>query len=134
MEVMPCFKYILLTTITWVFLGLCYAQEGEDGYEEEYWHNGNLKSKGGYLAGIKNGPWEYYFIDGSIYQRGKYCVDTNPDTIIVVDPETLEEHIKVVKQEHPVKHDMWLEYDRDGTLLRETLYIRGMLVSDVKHF
>ncbi len=111
----------------------CEAQK-DTVHKEEFWYNGQLKSKGKYYKGIKVGVWEYYFIDGTIFQQGKYHVDLTVDTIIVIDPVSREEFTEVIKQQDPVKDDKWLEYDRDGSLLRETYYIRGIIVEDVKHF
>ena len=37
-----------------------------DGIQTEKWSNGNLKSKGAYKDGNKEGTWEFYYSSGKI--------------------------------------------------------------------
>ena len=50
-----------------------YTHDGKKtGYWEDYFDNGQLKSKGSYKNGIKDGIWEDYFYNGKLESKGSY--------------------------------------------------------------
>ena len=46
-----------------------------DGQFELYYDNGNLLAKGTYEKGYRVGAWQYFYDDGSHWQRGFYKSD-----------------------------------------------------------
>jgi len=44
----------------------------KQGYWEEYYSNGQLKSKGPYINGKEDGYWEEYYDNGELYSKGNY--------------------------------------------------------------
>ena len=44
----------------------------KNGFWEDYYLNGNIKSKGEYKSGNKYGKWEYFFISGQKEQEGYF--------------------------------------------------------------
>ncbi len=55
--------------------GLIDDKEQKQGDWEEYYVDGQLKSKGKYIDGKKIDEWVYYFNNGKIEQKGKYIAD-----------------------------------------------------------
>ncbi|MBE7441571.1 MAG: toxin-antitoxin system YwqK family antitoxin [Flavobacteriales bacterium] len=55
--------------------GLIDEMERRQGPWEEYYYDGQLKSKGKYLDGKKIDEWEYYFNNGKLEQKGKYLAE-----------------------------------------------------------
>ncbi|MCC7332694.1 MAG: hypothetical protein IT232_08810 [Flavobacteriales bacterium] len=49
--------------------------ERRQGYWEEYYFDGQLKSKGKYIDGKKIDEWEYFFNNGKLEQKGNYVSD-----------------------------------------------------------
>ena len=54
------------------FVGTFDKNNRRTGYWEEYWFNGNLRSKGNYINNNKDGYWEEYYSNGNLWQRGNY--------------------------------------------------------------
>jgi antitoxin component YwqK of YwqJK toxin-antitoxin module len=54
------------------FVGTFDAINKKTGYWETYHLNGNIRSKGNYLNGIKDGYWEYYYTFGGPLWKGHY--------------------------------------------------------------
>ncbi len=44
----------------------------QQGEWKEYHENGQLKSQGKYLNGLKVGPWKYYYANTKVFETGKY--------------------------------------------------------------
>ena len=66
----------------------------DDGPEVEYYDNGNVKSRGGYLDGEMHGTWEFFRRDGSTMRTGAF--------------------------ERGKQVGIWRSYDRESIVTRET--------------
>ena len=66
------------------------------GYWEEYYFtNGVLESKGSYVNGLRDGNWEYYNGDGKLHLKGSFKNDnrygiwekyySNGDIIVIME-------------------------------------------------
>ncbi len=78
-------------------------EEGiKDGEWEEHYDNGQLRSKGKYLKGKKNGFWSYFHKNGQLEQQGEYNEKGNTE-------------------------GSWTWYYDNGNVWREASYFDGML-------
>jgi antitoxin component YwqK of YwqJK toxin-antitoxin module len=44
----------------------------KQGYWEDYYENGRIRSKGNYVNGIWEGNWEWYYDNGKISSKASY--------------------------------------------------------------
>lgn len=76
-----------------------------DGFKEGFWEerypDGSLKSKGHYKKGKRTGNWEFFYPDGKLEQKGNY-------------------------NEYGQTVDQWVWYYNSGELLREENYRNGL--------
>ena len=54
---------------------ICYKDGVEDGPWEYYYKNGQLEEKGTYKNKKRNGPWETYHDNGQLKEKGTYKDD-----------------------------------------------------------
>ena len=47
-----------------------------DGRSEEYYENGQLKTKGSYTGGKRDGMWEEYYENGQLKTKRSYNAST----------------------------------------------------------
>jgi antitoxin component YwqK of YwqJK toxin-antitoxin module len=105
--------------------GLTDEMDRRQGYWEEYYFDGQLKSKGKYLDGLKIDEWEYYFNNGELEQKGKYLAG--------------EKFTGLWKWYHPngellreenfrkgLEDGFMYEYYDDGTLITKGEFIDGL--------
>lgn len=70
-------------------------------------------------SGLVTGKYTDYYSNGQVKETGNYClIDAMIcDTITVVDPETYETRVEIVKSEQDnIKCGKWKKYDVNGTL------------------
>ena len=56
--------------------GLIDEEGKRQGYWEEYYKNGNIKSKGKYKNSFRIGEWNYFFKNKKLQQKGAYLEGT----------------------------------------------------------
>lgn len=83
-----------------LYQGIVDAQGLKQGPWKYFYPDGTLKAEGRYQNDLKIGPWKYYFSDGSLEQEGSY---------ILGQPEGL-----------------WTWYFPDGSIRREEQYLSGL--------
>lgn len=120
---------VFMSAVFVIIFSLIFAQK-----KVEYWDNGEMKSQGNFKNGFKVGEWKFFFYNGALYQQGEYYVAEHADTFLIVDPKTKMESVKIVHQEEDLKTGRWVEYDKDGTLLRETFYHKGQFFGENKYY
>jgi len=76
-------------------------KERRQGYWEEYYTDGSIKSKGKYIDGKKIDEWIYFFENGKLQQKGTY-----------------------LKEEKPT--GLWIWYYDNGNILREESFRKGL--------
>jgi antitoxin component YwqK of YwqJK toxin-antitoxin module len=54
------------------FVGSFNENNKKIGYWENYYSNGNLKSKGFYFNGLEDGYWEAYYNNGILQWKGNF--------------------------------------------------------------
>jgi len=54
------------------FINLYNSKGERHGSWEYYYDDGQLLSKGNYVAGKQHGSWEYYYDDGQLLSKGNY--------------------------------------------------------------
>ena len=106
------------------------------GLSKEYYHNGQLRSKGNYAmysllyaSGItttrrletsfKTGLWEYYYENGQIKAKGEYEI------------KTLSASTGVNNQfkKQPFITNQWLFYNEDGSIAED----KQQIIRDIEH-
>ncbi len=81
--------------------GMIDELERRQGMWEEFYVDGQLKSKGKYIDGKKIDDWEYFFNSGKLEQKGKYVNDEK-------------------------FAGLWIWYHPNGTVLREENFRKGL--------
>jgi len=81
--------------------GLVDKEDRRQGYWEEYYITGELKSKGHYKDGDKIDEWEYFFVNNQLQQKGSYMEGGKPI-------------------------EKWIWYYPNGSVLREENYRKGL--------
>ncbi len=84
------------------FINLYNAKGEKHGSWEEYYDNGQLDSKGNYVAGIRHSYWERYYSNGELCFKGFY--------------------------DQGNKHGLWEIYWTDGDLTHKGFYDQGRRV------
>lgn len=105
--------------------GLIDEDEKRQGYWEEYYEDGKLKSKGNYIDGLRVDDWEYYFFDGKIKQKGKYLKGERPTGKWV----WFYDNGNILREEYYLKgkeDGMMHEYMPDGKIITEGEYVDGL--------
>lgn len=73
----------------------------ENGFYQEYYENGKLKSEGIYVKGQLNGVWKDYDEEGRIKLQGNYVKDD--------------------------KEGKWQEFDTSGKVIKTLIYSKGLV-------
>jgi uncharacterized protein len=105
--------------------GMIDEEDRRQGYWEEYYYDGTLKSKGSYLDGKKIGDWEFYSADGSIEQKGEYLKGEKATGLW----KWYHLNGKILREEtfrKGLEDGMLYEYYDDGTLITEGEFIDGL--------
>jgi len=117
-----------------IFTGLVFIITVTIGYAQqstEHYRNGKIKSTGMLKEGLKEGEWKFYFQSGQLMLVCNYFVEIRRDTIMVMDPVTLEETQEFVEEKYSFKHSKWTEYNERGQVIKETVYNKDEVISEV---
>jgi antitoxin component YwqK of YwqJK toxin-antitoxin module len=100
-----------------------------DTIRQEFYESG-IKSRTQLLIdGILLGEFNEFYSNETIKVKGYYSIDTfTIDTIIVIDPITLEETIVTEVDFRSLKSGIWQYFNEQGILVKEEKYNKGQLV------
>ena len=104
--------------------GMIDDADRRQGYWEEYYINGELKSKGNYKDGKKIDDWEFYFANKQLQQKGKYLEGEKPTGTwywYYSGGELLREE----SFRKGLEDGMLVEYFENGTLITKGEFIDG---------
>ncbi len=105
--------------------GLIDEEGKRQGYWEEYYKDGVLKSKGKYKDGKRIGEWEYFFANKQLQQKGTYLDGEKPTGLWIWyydDGNILrKENFRKGKED-----GMMYEYTQQGKVITEGEYIDGL--------
>ena len=105
--------------------GVVDEMDRRQGYWEEYYYDGQLKSKGSYLDGEKIDEWEYYFNNGKLEQKGKYVTGGKfTGTWYWYHPNG--ELLREESFRKGLEDGMLYEYYDDNTLITKGEFIDGL--------
>lgn len=99
-------------------------EDRRQGYWEEFYPNGTLKSKGEYLDGDRINDWEFYFLSGKKEQHGKYVKGGKQQGIWIWYYETGD----VLRKEEfrkGLEDGFFIEYDYLGKVITSGEYLDG---------
>lgn len=105
--------------------GMIDEMERRQGIWEEYYYDGQLKSKGKYIDGKKIDEWEYYFNNGKLEQKGKYVNDEKFSGIWI----WYHPNGQVLREENfrkGLEDGLLQEFDDAGTLITKGEFIDGL--------
>ena len=94
------------------------------GYWEEYYLTGKVKSKGSYKNGKKFGKWEYFFTNGKLEQKGTY--DSNGK--VSGEWNWFYENGNLLRREEfrrGIEDGYMEEYAQDGAIITKGEYFDG---------
>lgn len=87
-----------------------------------YFPNGQIKFKGGYLQGERNGQWIRFFEDGTIYQIESYIKDVIQSRFVYFENGFLQE---VNFYENNLPSGSWLFFHENGSLIELQQWLAG---------
>jgi antitoxin component YwqK of YwqJK toxin-antitoxin module len=117
-------EQIIYSNNTIIAKGKIDEEERRQGYWEEYYPNGEIKSKGKYVDGEKIDSWEYYFISGKKEQEGKYVKGGKQDGLWLWYYETG----KILRKEEfrkGLEDGPFVEYFADGKIITQGEFLDG---------
>lgn len=105
--------------------GLIDEMERRQGWWEEYYVDGQLKSKGKYIDGKKIDEWEYFFNNAKLEQKGKYVADEKFSGLWV----WYHPNGEVMREENfrkGLEDGLLQEFDENKVLITKGEYIDGL--------
>lgn len=101
-----------------IFVSLNSSQE-----KISYYESGDISSKGKYIHGLAEGPWEYYYDEGGLLSKGSYVngKEEGQWTYYRVDS-----FITMTKEFHRgIEHGEFIEYGDEGEIFQRGEYAYG---------
>lgn len=105
--------------------GIMDEEGNKEGPWEEYYVDGSLRAKGSYLNNRKTGEWVYYHENGVLEQKGTYDQEGRPvgKWVWYYDNENLWREEFFI---NGLQDGLVTEFDRNGNVIAEGEYFEGL--------